>query len=204
MEKKERIKNYIILGSIFFFCFVCVPFFLLRYMSPEEKALRKEVVAIAESYLGCSEADGSHQTIIDYYNEQDFLPRGYEVTYEDSWCAAFVTTVGLQSKAADWMSPECSCEQMITLMDRNGDWEEWDWYIPQTGDLIFYDWEGRWFGDNKGWSDHVGIVVGVYGPVIKVIEGNLEDAVGYHYVFINHPHIRGYGLPDYRKCVACS
>jgi hypothetical protein len=49
----------------------------------------------------------------------------------------------------------------------------------------------------------VGIVAGVYGPIIKVIEGNQKDSVTYHYVWIGHPQIRGYGLPNYRKAGNC-
>ena len=33
-----------------------------------EKELRQKVVATAESYVGCKEADGSHRKIIDLYN----------------------------------------------------------------------------------------------------------------------------------------
>ena len=202
MGKKKRIKVILLCGTAALLCLVLALLIIRRSMSPEERALRKNMITIAEGYLGCKESDGSHEPIIDLYNTQQTLPRGYEMTYEDSWCAAFVSVVAQQSAMADWISPECSCEQMITLMDTVGDWEESDWHLPQPGDFIFYDWEGRWIRDNKGWSDHVGIVVAVYGPVIKVIEGNYEDSVGYHYVFINHPHIRGYGLPDYRKCAA--
>jgi hypothetical protein len=49
----------------------------------------------------------------------------------------------------------------------------------------------------------VGIVAEVYGPIIKVIEGNQKDSVTYHYVWIGHPQIRGYGLPNYRKAGNC-
>ena len=202
MEKKKQTVTILLWGAVAALCLGSILLILQRSMSPEERALRKSVIAVAQGYLGCNESDGTHRAIIDLYNEQAYLPRGYEMTYEDSWCAAFVSVVTRQTNMAEWISPECSCEEMIGLLDGSGDWEESDWYMPQPGDLIFYDWDGRWIRDNKGWSDHVGIVVSVYGPVIKVIEGNYEDAVGYHYVFVNHPHIRGYGLPDYRKCAA--
>ena len=41
-----------------------------------EKELRQKVVATAESYVGCKEADGSHRKIIDLYNSHKPLARG--------------------------------------------------------------------------------------------------------------------------------
>lgn len=204
LDNKKLLKQVLIWSFLVISNFICFLFWLSRYMSPEELALRQEVVEIAESYLGCNESDSSHQVIIDLYNTQESLPRGYEVTYEDSWCATFGSAVAMQTEMADWIPMECSCEQQIALFDKVGEWEESDWYLPQPGDYIFYDWQGGLIGDNTGWSDHVGIVVDTWGPIIKVIEGNKDDAVSYHYVFVNHPHIRGYGLPDYRKASACA
>lgn len=170
-----------------------------RSMLPEEIALRNEMVSIAQTYLGCNEKDRTHEPIIDFYNTQEKLPRSYAVAYDDSWCATFVSVVAMQSAMADWIPTECSCQELIALMNKSGNWEENDWYIPQKGDLIFYAWGEFPLGECTGWADHVGIVAGVYGPIIKVIEGNRNDSVAYHYVWIGHPQIRGYGLPDYRK-----
>lgn len=172
---------------------------LLRQLHPEEAALRRQVVQTAENWLGANEADGSHQPIIDLYNTQEMLPRSYTVTYEDSWCATFASAVAMECGMTDIIPTECSCQQQIALFEALGCWEERDWYLPQVGDYIFYDWEGPLLGANTGWSDHVGIVAAVYGPVIKVIEGNKDDSVSYRYVFPGHPGIRGYGLPDYGK-----
>ena len=200
--KKKKILALILLGIILIAALFV--WHLSRWIHPDEKALREEVVSIARKYLGCSEEDGTHKSIIDAYNSMTSLPRGYQMQYEDSWCAAFVTVVGMQSSMAEWFYPECSCQEMIALMSAGTDWTENDWYIPQTGDLIFYAWDEWPLGDCTGWADHVGIVVDVYGPVIKVIEGNKDDAVAYRYILIGHPQIRGYGLPYYHKAAACS
>lgn len=199
-------KRKILLLTFFIIAAIIVVFgkHLTGWMHPDEKALREEVVTIAEQYLGCSEADGSHESIIDAYNRISPIPRGYKMQYEDSWCAAFVTVVGTGSSMADWFYPECSCQEMIYLFQNSGEWVENDWYIPQTGDLIFYAWDEWPLGECTGWADHVGIVVDVYGPIIKVIEGNKDDAVACRYIPIGHPQIRGYGLPDYHKAAACS
>ena len=52
-----------------------------RKVSDEEAALRTQVVETAEGYLGCNEADGSFQAIVDRYNSQETLPMRYEVQY---------------------------------------------------------------------------------------------------------------------------
>ena len=200
---KKYIKQIVIAILIAVLVITCILWLLSRRLLPEEKALRQEVVTIAQQYLGCNEADGSHEKIVDLYNTQESLPRGYAVQYTDSWCATFVSAVAMQSAMEEWIPTECSCQEMIALMKNNGDWTENDWYVPQKGDIIFYAWGESPFGECTGWADHVGIVADVYGPVIKVIEGNMNDSVSYHYVWIGHPQIRGYGLPNYRKAGNC-
>lgn len=163
----------------------------------EEAALRMRMVETAESYLGCAEADGSHRQIIDLYNSQDPLPIGYQVQYTDSWCAAFVSAVALSCELTEVIPPECGCQRQIELFQDLGRWEEADNAIPQPGDLIYYDWNMEQKGECTGWADHVGIVVGVKWPFLKVIEGNLNDSVGYHYVRLDDLQIRGFAKPDY-------
>lgn len=202
IPKKFIVRTLIVL-FVSFAVLICVLPFMRRQMHPDEQALREHFVQTAERYLGYNEADGSHRTIIDKYNTLDPLPRGYAVQYDDSWCAAFVSVVVLEAGFEDWVPVECSCEELINQMKIPGDWIENDLYIPQVGDIVFYAWDHRCIGNCQCWADHVGIVVDVYGPVIKVIEGNKDDAVGYRYIWVGHPDIRGYGLPYYHKMAAC-
>lgn len=177
--------------------------YCLCYTIPEEQLLRNSVAAAAQCYLGAKEMDGSHQKIIDRYNREEPLPREYAVTYTDSWCAVFGSVIALETGLRDSIPIECSCQQQIQLFMDAHCWVETDWYLPKTGDYIFYDWNYATTKDSRGWSDHVGIVVKTFGPVIQVIEGNKQDDVSYRYVFLNDPTIRGYGVPDYgRACFA--
>ena len=179
-------------------CLLCgCIYYAGRSITPGEAAVRNHVVRTAQQYLGCKESDGTHRPIIDRYNAHLPRARGYEVTYEDSWCATFTSTVALDALVSGWIPLECSCEQQILLFDAMNCWIEEDCYLPKPGDFIYYDWNSKGRGDCKGWSDHVGIVVQTFGPVIKVIEGNKEDDVSYRYIFINDPFIRGFGIPDY-------
>ena len=163
-----------------------------------EKEIRWNVVNIAAMWYGRNEADGSHREIIDLYNSFKPLARGYKVTYKDSWCATFVSAVAIKAGFTDIIPRECSCAKMIELFQILQRWVESDAYVPEPGDIIFYDWGDNGAGDNVSWPDHVGIVVSVSDDgVIEVIEGNTNDRVGYRKISVNGKFIRGYGIPDY-------
>lgn len=168
-----------------------------RKISPDEAEKRLSLIQSAESWVGCSEADGTHEPIIDLYNSQEVLPMDYEVLYTDSWCATFVTAAAMKAGLTDIIPPECGCQRQIGLFQELGRWQEQDTYIPLPGDIIYYAWDEKPFGDCTGWADHVGIVVGTCWPFVKVIEGNKDDRVDYRIVSIWNPTIRGYGLPEY-------
>lgn len=160
---------------------------------------REAIVALAKSWLGKKEADGSHKAIIDLYNSHKPLARGYAVKYTDAWCAAFIAALAIACGCTDIIPTECGCEKMIELLEKLGVWVENDAYVPKMGDIIFYDWQDSGAGDNTGYSDHVGIVESVSGSTITVIEGNINDAVGRRTLQVNGKYIRGYGVPKYTE-----
>jgi hypothetical protein len=168
-----------------------------REVSLEEQTLRLSLVQAAENWLGCKEADGSHQPIIDLYNAHEPLAQGYTVKYTDQWCATFVSAAAITAELTDIIPTECGCQRQIGLFEQLDCWEEKDNYVPLPGDIIFYATTASGIGDCTDWSDHVGIVVGTNGNRIKVIEGNNGEAVRYRYLYTTDPTIRGYGLPDY-------
>ena len=172
-----------------------------REVSESELALRQQLISTAEAWLGTVKGSPEHHQIIDLYNAQEELPVDYLVTYEDSWCATFVTVVALQNGLEDIIPPECGCQRQIALFESIGCWQEDETYVPLPGDVIYYAQKDTAIGDCTGWADHVGIVIGTAGNYIKVIEGNNNDAVRYRYIRKNNYTIRGYGLPDYSgKC----
>ena len=160
---------------------------------------RQKFVNMAASFIGCKEADGSHRQIIDIYNGHKPLARGYAVKYTDAWCATFVSAMAIKCGLTDIIPTECGCGQMIQLFQKLGAWQENDAHTPQPGDVIFYDWDDSGAGDNTGWPDHVGIVESVNGSTMKVIEGNMSDAVGRRTMQVNGRYIRGYGLPKFKR-----
>lgn len=154
----------------------------------------KDILACANSFVGCKESDGSHKKIIDIYNAHTPLARGYKVKYTDSWCATFVSAVAIKCGATDIIPTECGCEKMVTLFKNLGRWEESENHIPSAGDIIFYDWD-----KTDTWADHVGIVEKIDNFTLTVIEGNYNDAVGKRTIQIGDKRIRGYGKPAYSK-----
>ena len=155
------------------------------------------VIKQAQAWIGRCESNGTHRAIIDIYNAQKPLPRGYKVKYTDEWCATFVSAVAVRLGYTDIIPPECSCQRMIDGFKRIGAWTENENRTPKPGDIIFYDWQDNGKGDNSGWADHVGIVEKVVDKNITVIEGNYSKAVQRRRIAINGRFIRGYGVPLY-------
>ena len=166
-----------------------------------EYELRAWVCAVAKAWLGRKESDGSHREIIDVYNAGR-VPGSYAMTYEDPWCAAFVSAVGMKAGCGDIIIPNVACDPMIGAYEACGGWREEDDFDAQAGDLIFYDWQDSGAGDNRGSSDHVGLVVDNDGRTITVIEGNCSDMVKYRTIPVNGKNIRGFAVPDYRRKAA--
>ena len=158
---------------------------------------REKIVAQARSWIGCKESDGSHKKIIDVYNSHSPRARGYTLKVTDPWCSGFASACAIACGATDIIPTEVSCQKHIELFQKMGIWVEDDSYVPLPGDYIFYDWQDSGAGDNKGVSDHVGIVEKVVDGVITVIEGNYSNAVKNRSLKVNARYIRGYGVPKY-------
>lgn len=158
---------------------------------------RANVVAQARAWIGCKESDGSHKKIIDIYNSHKPLARGYKLKYTDAWCSGFASACAIACGATDIIPTEVGCQAHIALFQKMGIWVEDDAYTPLPGDYLFYDWNDNGAGDNKGASDHVGIVEKVVDGVITVIEGNCSNQVMRRTLKVNGKYIRGYGVPKY-------
>ena len=190
----------ILLAAVYFLWprLVSAEHFGFAYEVPEAEAARRmKLVDTACGWASVREDDGSHHFIVDLYNTLDPLPQDYRVTYDDAWCAAFVSAAALQADMTDIIPPECSCSRQIKLFQGLGRWEEDDAHLPLPGDILYYDWDFPRSFDCTGWPEHVGIVVGTYGPLIRVMEGNKDDDASYRILWRNDWCIRGYGLPDY-------
>ena len=165
-----------------------------------ERQLRESVVAVMQGWLGWSEANGKYKQIIDLYNTQQPLPRGYAVQYDDEWCATTVTAAGMAAGLHDIIFGECSCSRMVELYKAAGRWQERDDYVPDIGDIIMYYWkDGADYAttDCTAAPNHVGFVGARTGTVLTIYEGNKGESVSTRPMQINGRYIRGYCLPDY-------
>ena len=152
---------------------------------------RADIVSTINGLKG----ETGHQKILDIYNAQKPLPRGYKVKPTDAWCATTVSAVFIMN-GYNKIS-ECSCPQMIEKAKKLGIWVEDDAFTPQIGDIIMYDWQDTGKGDDTGVADHVGIVISVTKSKIVVREGNKNKSIGNRDVTVNGIYIRGYITPPY-------
>ena len=146
----------------------------------------------AQAWIGLNEKDGSHQQIIDVYNNHLPRARGYKVKYSDNWCATFVSACAIKTNLINIIPLECSCGEMIELAKQMKIWNEDSKRSPNVGDIIMYDWDNQ-----DGWPEHVGIVESVTNNQITVIEGNKSNAVGRRVINVGNASIRGYIQPNY-------
>ena len=115
---------------------------------------------------------------------------GFEGRVE--WCACYVS----------WCADQCGyiesgiipkfagCVDGANWFKGNGQWQDRN-YEPQTGDIIFFDWEG------DGETDHVGIVEKCENGVVYTVEGNSGDACRQKQYTVGSSSIYGYGVPAY-------
>lgn len=143
-----------------------------------------EVVSYAEKLVGIS---GRPNIITEYWN------------LETEWCAMTIVYVGDKTGVSNSFPRS-------TFVDKSGnyigfrDWFEErsrfyyrDYFIPQPGDLIIFDYDG----DNHG--DHIGFVKGVdtANNLIYTIEGNANDTMAKKTYTLKNPNILGYCRPYY-------
>lgn len=160
---------------------------------------RYEIASRALGYVGTQEGSTLHKFLIDQYNKIRPLPRAFEMTTKEPWCAAFVSAIAYMCDMLSIIPAECSCQEMIAGFKMMGCWYESDDYMPEMGDIVFYDWQDSGKGDCTGGADHVGIVTKAYPDTgtFVVTEGNYSDSVKNRELHKNARYIRGFGLPDY-------
>lgn len=158
---------------------------------------RATLVNMANKFIGYNSNNGTHKVIIDGYNTIKPLPRGYKVSYNDPWCATFVSFIAMKCNALDIIPAECSCGKMIVAASKMGIYIEKDEHHPSPGDIIFYDWQDNGKGDCVGYPDHTGIVCATTESSFTVIEGNKSNAVGKRDLAYNARYIRGFIAPNF-------
>lgn len=168
-----------------------------------EKQLRQNVADVMESWVGATRGSATHLEILRIYNTYTPLARGYKVQVGDAYCATTVSAAWIVTGCAKWTGTECGCDKFIEIAKSKGIWIEDDAYVPKVGDAILYDWDDSGSGDNRGSSDHIGIVTAVSGRSFTVTEGNINGGkVGRRTMTVDGKNIRGFIAPDYAMIAA--
>ena len=133
-----------------------------------------------------------------------------------SWCAYFVVwcarQAGIDSSIIALNGYATADDLGVEYRGRPADRSEEINYIPQRGDLIFFDWEDNGFcykSPASFYGDHVGIVEYVAGGFVHTVEGNcgyMDGSTGpesglcvRRRVFsLDSVDIKGYGIPNYQ------
>ena len=109
-----------------------------------------------------------------------------------SWCACFVSWCADQcGYIHSGIIPQfCYCPTGAGLFKNRGIWKDRG-YIPQKGDIIFFDFK------HEGEPHHVGFVESCDGAIIHTIEGNSRDRVKRNSYSVFSNSIYGYATPAY-------
>ena len=161
--------------------------------------LMQKFIDVCNSYLGVKAGTPRHNEIVTMYNGIVPLPQKYVLKVNDNWCAAFLSACAWKASAGDpnAFPYECGCERMVNLLKGRKELVEDESVKPKVGWLVFYDWKDNGKGDNKGWSDHVGLVVYVGKTSFTVIEGNKQSKVATREVKFNDKGLRAFGAIKY-------
>ena len=143
---------------------------------------RERIVLIGSCFLGYREGRNNDNIFGDWYG----IPN-------QPWCAMFVSyCMNKAGVLPNVVKKFASCSIGWNWFRSKGQTRNRG-YIPQKGDIIFFDWEPE-KGDG---IDHVGIVNNVNGEYIYTLEGNHDDQVNIYKYHINDARIYGYAVPDY-------
>ena len=168
---------------------------------------RLDFVNVALSQYGYHEGDSEadlHGGNI--YGTNDFTEYGYwyfkialgrDKPVYSPWCAIFASWCARQANVSENVINNSAYARVgynpyyfhVDYHDANG-------YLPQSGDLVFYDFSGT----GEKWS-HVGIVVYVENDKILTIEGNMSKQVRTFTRTLGYYAIRGFGTPRYQSSV---
>ncbi len=132
---------------------------------------RQDIVEIAKTQIGYEES--TRNFIIDELGRKMGYTRygaWYGADYGE-WCAMFMAFCAEYANIPASAFPRGALVQDVIRRAKGMDAYENANYLPQTGDLIFFDWEG------DGTPDHAGIVEYASETGITTIEGNSANAV---------------------------
>jgi hypothetical protein len=139
---------------------------------------KKELfVKIAEGELGTEAPKGDDKYIEWYGGFNNDVP----------WCAIFVSWCAHMAGLGEESVPKhASCTLGRSKFREMGRFHSPGSYIPEPGDLVYFDW------DKTGDCDHVGIVKSANAISFTTIEGNSANAVRQRIYLMKNDQIAGF------------
>lgn len=149
----------------------------------------QDMLAIAQSQMGYTESARN------YVVSEDNSIRGYTrygawygIPYGD-WCAMFVSFC-MHYAGVEEIPTNAHCPSWVYQLQELDLYKVPSEYVPESGDLIFFDWDG----DDR--SDHVGLVEEVVDTEVITIEGNSGNCVAQNKYELHDKRIVGYGIVE--------
>ena len=150
----------------------------------------QELIKIAQNEVGVKENPANSNNV--KYNTWYYGKSVSGAAYP--WCAAFVSWC---FKSAQGLCPKtASCLTMLQWFEGKGQTVT----DPRPGDIVFFK-----YSTNTRRTNHVGIVIGVEGKIIRTIEGNTSvssnDNGGSVMERMRNKNIIAYARPKYSGAV---
>lgn len=155
-----------------------------------------DIIGVARTQIGYRE--NSAGTKYGYWYTPSFV--------NQPWCAMFVSWCANRAKVPQSaIKKYASCSTQVGWFKSIGRWHKSKYYggtyTPKKGDVVFY----RDIGSSAV-STHTGILVGLNGKYLDVIEGNATNESVTHYRTnearsLGHRYVIGYGNPKYGQAV---
>ena len=148
----------------------------------------EDLLAVARTQLGYRES--TTDFIIDADGHQKGYTRygrWYGSEYSD-WCAMYVSFCLHYAGVPESAFPqEAGCGSWVRALQAHGLYRAPGEYAPQSGDIVFFDWQ------QNGQPDHVGILEKADSDTLTVLEGNSGNSVCRSTYLTTDGTICGYG-----------
>lgn len=148
----------------------------------------EDLLAVARTQLGYRES--TTDFIIDTDGRQKGYTRygrWYGSEYSD-WCAMYVSFCLHYAGVPESAFPqEAGCGSWVRALQAHGLYRAPGEYAPQSGDIVFFDWQ------QNGQPDHVGILEKADSDTLTVLEGNSGNSVCRSTYVTTDGTICGYG-----------
>ena len=156
-----------------------------------------DLIAVAKTQIGYTELSTSTGKPLSKGQDGGYTKYGaWFGAPTTAWCAFFVAWCANQADISTSVIPRIgNCASLVNWYSQRGRYYPKSGFTPKAGDLIFFNWSGG------STAKHIGIVTGVSGNNVYVVEGNTGSSQGYRAEAKtrnkNASYILGYARPNY-------